>query len=282
MPSHRPREPAVAGQFYAADAGALTREIERAFLDPRGPTRLPPRHRSADRSLRALVAPHAGYMYSGPIAALAYDAVAAERPPATVLILGVDHHGAGAPAALSDVAWRTPLGPVETDHDLVAALAKGPIEIDESAHAPEHSIEVQLPFLQYVLPHPRMVGLMVRHGPWSFLSEVAQRVRAGIRGRDVLLVASTDFSHYVPPPVADRLDHLAIDRILAGDARGLLEVVEREEITMCGIAPTTVLLATLEGEPITTRLLRWGHSGEAEPMGRVVGYASMTMTVAAD
>ncbi len=280
MPTVRTRPPAVAGQFYAEEAGALTQEIERSFLDVRGPGRLPPRHRSPDRTLRAIVVPHAGYRYSGPIAALAYEEVAKERPPETVLILGVDHHGAGAAAAVSDVPWRTPLGPVETDHALVRALDVEPIEIDEAAHAPEHSIEVQLPFLQYVLPHPRIVALMVRHGPWSFLSEVATRVRSALEGRDVLLVASTDFSHYVPPPVADRLDHLAIDRILARDSRGLFDVVEGEEISMCGIAPTTVLLAALAGEPLTTRLLRWGHSGEAERMGRVVGYAALTMSTA--
>jgi len=280
MPTVRTRPPAVAGQFYAEEAGALTQEIERSFLDVRGPGRLPPRHRSPDRTLRAIVVPHAGYQYSGPIAALAYEEVARERPPGTVLILGVDHHGAGAAAAVSDVPWRTPLGPVETDHGLVKALDVEPVEIDEAAHAPEHSIEVQLPFLQYVLPHPRIVALMVRHGPWSFLSEVAARVRTALQGRDVLLVASTDFSHYVPPSVADRLDHLAIDRILARDARGLFDVVEGEEISMCGIAPTTVLLAALAGEPLTTRLLRWGHSGEAERMGRVVGYAALTMSTA--
>jgi AmmeMemoRadiSam system protein B len=276
--SARPRAPAVAGQFYSADAGELTREIETAFQSDRGPGRLPPRHRSADRPLRAIVVPHAGYKYSGPIAALAYDQVARQRPPSSVLILGVDHHGGGAPAAVSDVPWLTPLGPIETDHELVAALCHGPVEVDERAHAPEHSIEVQVPFLQYVLPQPRIVALMVRHGPWSFLEEVAQVVHAATRDRDVLLVASTDFSHYVPPPVADRLDHLAIDRILAGDARGLLQVVDREEISMCGIAPTTVLLAALASEGLTTRLLRWGHSGEAEPMGRVVGYAALTMS----
>ncbi len=281
MSQTTPRPPVVAGQFYAEDARELTREIEGCFLDARGPGRLPQRHRAADRVLRALVVPHAGYRYSGPIAALAYDEVAKERPPSTVLILGVDHHGVGAPAAVSDCSWLTPLGPVETDHELVKALAQGPIEVDEEAHAPEHSIEVQVPFLQYVLPHPRIVGLMVRHGPWSFLSEVARVAREATTGRDVLWIASTDFSHYVPAPVADRLDHLAIDRILAGDAKGLLQVVDREEISMCGIAPTTVLLAALAGEPLTTRLLRWGHSGEAERMGRVVGYAALTMSARA-
>lgn len=269
------RPPAVAGQFYPSEGRALTVQLEACFTSGRGPGALPPRRRSTERHLRAAVVPHAGYVYSGPIAALAYSRIAAEAPPATVLILGVDHHGGGAPASVSDQPWRTPLGPVEPDHALVRALARGPVEIDETAHAAEHSIEVQVPFLQYVLPHPRFAALMVRQGGFEFLSEVAAVVRAAIRDRDVLVLASTDFSHYVPASEADRLDHLALTAIEAGDARGLFDVVERHRISMCGIAPTTVLLAALAGEPLRRRVLRWGHSGEAEPMTRVVGYAAV-------
>jgi AmmeMemoRadiSam system protein B len=273
------RPPAVAGSFYEADGAALTHQIEAAFLDERGPGHLPTRRRSDERRLRALVVPHAGYQYSGPIAALAYDRVASERPPSTVLILGVDHHGAGVPAAVSDVNWTTPLGPVEVDHDLVRALARGPIEVDEASHGPEHSLEVQVPFLQYVLPRPRFAGLMVRFGPFDFLEEVAHIVRDAIAGRDLLLIASTDFSHYVTPTDANRLDHAAIEAILARDARGLFDTVTRLDISMCGVAPTTVMLAALAKEPLQAELLRWGHSGEAEPMSRVVGYASLTFSL---
>jgi MEMO1 family protein len=271
------RSPAVAGQFYEEDSVALTRQIEDCFRSERGPGDLPTRHRSAERHLRAIVVPHAGYQYSGPIAALAYSAVAAERPPRTVLILGVDHHGAGVPAAVSDRDWMTPLGPAPVDHDLVRALAHGPIEIDEASHAPEHSLEVQVPFLQYVLPKPRFAGVMVRYGPYRFLEEVAEVVRTAVEGRDVLIVGSTDFSHYVTPDEANRLDRLAIDAILARDATGLYRAVADHDISMCGIAPTTVLLAALAGEDLTCRLLRWGHSGEAERMSRVVGYASLLL-----
>ena len=115
----------------------------------------------------------------------------------------------------------TPLGPAPVDHDLVRALAHGPIEIDEASHAPEHSLEVQVPFLQYVLPKPRFAGVMVRYGPYRFLEEVAEVVRTAVEGRDVLIVGSTDFSHYVTPDEANRLDRLAIDAILARDATGL-------------------------------------------------------------
>ena len=98
-----------------------------------------------------------------------------------------------------------------------------------------------------------------------------------IADRDVLLLASTDFSHYVPAETAERLDRLAIEAILARDPRELYETVAEHDISMCGIAPTTVLLAATAGRPLTARLLRWGHSGEAEPMRDVVGYAALTL-----
>jgi MEMO1 family protein len=265
----------VAGSFYPSTGAELAHAVERCFLDVRGPGELPPRHRSTERALRAAVVPHAGYAFSGPIAALVYSLVAAQRAPKSVLILGVDHHGSSAGSVVSDRAWETPLGPVGADHDLVRALARGPIRIDEEAQSDEHSIEVQLPFLDYVLPHPRFVALQVRFDRFEHLREVADVVRSAVQGRDVLLLASTDFSHYVPASVASRLDGLAIDAILARDAHHLYETVARNDISMCGIAPTTVLLAALAGEALVPRLLRWGHSGEAQPMREVVGYAAI-------
>jgi MEMO1 family protein len=272
-----PRPPVVAGQFYAGAGAELAHQLERCFLDPRGPGELPTRRRTTTRTLRAAVVPHAGYEFSGPIAALAYALIAGERPPESVLILGVDHHGMGAGAALSDRAWLTPLGPVAVDHDLVRALAKDPVRVEEAAHAQEHSIEVQLPFLQYVVPHPKFVALQVRFGGYDYLREVAGVVRQAVKDRDVLLLASTDFSHYVPARTAERLDGMAIDPILARDARRLYDTVVDNEISMCGIAPTTVLLSALADEALRTRLLRWGHSGEAQPMRDVVGYASIAL-----
>jgi MEMO1 family protein len=272
------RPPAVAGQFYAADGADLAHEIEACFRDPRGPGELPSRHRSAERHLRAAIVPHAGYPYSGPIAALAYAAIAAERPPSTVLVLGVDHHGLGGGACLSDRDWRTPLGPTTVDRALVRRLDRPPLRVDEAAQAREHSIEVQLPFLEYVLPRPRFAALQVTFAPLPELVRIAEVVRAAVDGEDVLLLASTDFSHYVPARTAERLDHLAIAEILRRDPRGLYDTVLANDISMCGIAPTTVLLAALAGEALEPRLLRWGHSGEREPMHDVVGYAALTLS----
>lgn len=269
-----PRRPAFAGFFYPAEAAALTELIEQCFVGPRGPGHLPVRHRSPERRIRAAIVPHAGYLYSGPIAAHAFAAIAGERPPATVLLLGVNHTGRGAPAALSNRDWLTPLGRVPVDHELVHALDHRPIEIDETAHSHEHAIEVQLPFLQYVLPFPRIAAVTVSMGPVGFLADVAAVVQKAVQGRDVLLVASTDFSHYVSAETARRLDHLAIDQIVRRDPHGLYTTVVDRDISMCGIAPTTVLLFATHDEPLNARLLRWGHAGEVEPMNEVVGYGS--------
>lgn len=277
-----PRRPAVAGAFYPSDGRELARAVEACFTDPRGPGALPPRQRAAGRRIVAIVVPHAGYPYSGPIAALAYARVAAERAPESVLVLGVDHYGAGSGPALSDRPWATPLGPVAVDHALVRALTQRPVTVDEAAHAREHSIEVQLPFLDYVLPRPCFVALQVPFGPRSDLERVGAVVRGATEGRDVLLVASTDFSHYVPAATAERLDRAAIDAILAVDAGRLYDTVVSREISMCGIAPTTALLAALTGRPLTARLLRWGHSGEVAPMRDVVGYAAIVLETATD
>jgi len=272
-----PRRPVVAGRFYPADGAALTQVLEESFTGVRGPGHLPVRVRSVDRRIRAAVVPHAGYVYSGPIAAHAFSAIAAERPPSTVLVLGVNHTGRGAPAALSGRDWLTPLGRVPVDRELVRALNHRPIEIEEAAHAGEHSIEVELPFLQYVLPFPRFAALTVSMGPVGFLSDVAAVVRRAVEGRDVLVIASTDFSHYIPADAARQADGLALNQILRRDPDGLYSTVVDQDISMCGIAPTTVLLFATQEEPLTARLLRWGHSGEAEPMSKVVGYAALLL-----
>lgn len=274
------RPPAVAGQFYAADAAELAHQVEECFTDRRGPGALPTRHRRSERTTVAAIVPHAGYPYSGAIAAHAYARIAAERPPDSVLVLGVDHQGRSRGASLSARPWQTPLGSTPIDGELLRALHRPPLAVDEPAHSLEHSIEVQLPFLEYVLPKPRFVPLELSFGSFDSLLRVAEVVRSAIEGRDVLLIASTDFSHYVPAATAERLDRLAIEAILARDARRLYDTVVQHDISMCGIAPTTVLLAALAGRPLRAELLRWGHSGEVARMPDVVGYAALVLSEA--
>lgn len=270
------RPPIVAGTFYPRASRELRAELDVCFLDPRGPGRLPGPPTRATRGIRAAVVPHAGYIFSGPIAARAYAEIADDPRPPTVLVLGVDHHGGGG-AALSDLPWTSPLGDVEVDHRLVERLSRGPIRVQEHAHDREHSIEVQLPFLQRALPGSRFIALQIEFGPFPYLREIGAIVRDALRGEDVVLIASTDFSHYLSAEEAERIDRRAIAQILARDARRLYDVVVEEEISMCGIAPTTVMLCALQDQRLEPELLRWGHSGEAAPMDEVVGYASIVL-----
>ncbi|MCI4366645.1 MAG: AmmeMemoRadiSam system protein B, partial [Thermoplasmata archaeon] len=264
-----------------AERAALEGVVQKCFEGPRGPGPLGRRTPTAPRRTRAVVVPHAGYVYSGPIAARAYAAVAREVPPMEVLLLGVDHTGNGRAFGLSRRPWRTPLGDVEVATELVDRIAGGEIVVDERAHADEHSLEVQLPFLQTVLPGVPIAALTVRFAPMDQLRAVASQVAHAVQGRDTLLIASTDFSHYVPPETARRLDALALAEIERRDGPGLYRTVVERDISMCGVAPTTVMLEALRDEPLTVRLLGWSHSGEAEPMSRVVGYAAAAFETAA-
>lgn len=279
--------PAVAGGFYPRDPSSLRAQIEACFEAPRGPGRSPvispeaitTPEVAAPRRLVAGIAPHAGYVYSGPIAAHLFDRLAHDRPASTVVLLGVNHHGRGSLFAVSDQVWRTPLGDVPTDLDLAQALARGPCDLDPEAHRQEHSIEVELPFLQTIYPKDRLriVAIQVTFAHFDLLQQLGRHLRKVLEGKDALLLASTDFSHYLPPALVRKKDDRALEPILCLDAKGLYERVVGEDISMCGIAPTTALLCALEGSGARVELLAKGHSGDAEPMDEVVGYASLAI-----
>lgn len=285
---HRVRAPAVAGSFYPRDPRSLRAQIEDCFTGPRGPGTFPrsspvsssggTRTHPGSRRTIAGVLPHAGYVYSGPIAAHLFAVLAKEPVPSTVLVLGVNHHGAGPLFSVSDEDWRTPLGETTVDLELVSALTQGgPIDRDASAQAREHSIEVELPFLQTIYPEGsfRFVALQVTFTSFAHLEELGAHLRRVLQGRDVLLLASSDLSHYLPPEEARRQDDRALEPLLRLDAQGLYDRVVGEDISMCGVAPTTALLCSLQGSGARAELLAKGHSGDAEPMEQVVGYASV-------
>ena len=272
--------PAVAGSFYPRDPLALKAAVENSFLDERGPGELPKPNAPStrERTIVAGIAPHAGYIYSGPIAAHCFNRLSKERPPKTIVILGVNHHGLGGLFALSDEDWKTPLGVVPTDRELMRALARPPITIDGSAHHMEHSIEVELPFLQYMWPQGiSIVALQVTFTDLSLLKEVGEVISETIKGKDVLLLASTDFSHYLPPQEQRKWDDMAISSLLTLSPEKLYSTVVKNDISMCGIAPVTALLSALEGGKHHAQLLAKGSSGDAEPMDQVVGYASFSI-----
>lgn len=263
------RQPAVAGRFYPGRAEVLSAEVQ-SLLAAGGP---------AEDAI-AVVAPHAGYMYSGGIAGLVYAAV---RVPDAAIVLCPNHTGAGARVAmLSRGSFRTPLGAVPI-HERLAALvaAHGGVTEDARAHAGEHAIEVHLPFLQTRNRDVSFVPICLGGIDVEACLALGRGVAAAVQalGEPVLLVASTDMSHYVPANVAAELDRLALDRVEALDPAGLYRTVVAHDLSMCGFIPTTVVLEAARHLGATSaRLVRYGNSGETSgDFDHVVGYAGLVI-----
>ena len=259
----RNREPAVAGHFYPASEERLWVEVA-ALLGP-------PAH---PRPALGVLAPHAGYVYSGKVAGETWARV---EVPARAVVLCPNHTGLGARVALwPGGGWCTPLGRVPIDAALTAALRACPlVEDDRVAHLREHALEVQLPFLQARRSGVAIAALCLGSLSAGECEELGRAIAAAVRDRPALLVASSDMSHYVPADVARTLDEHALARFLALDARGLLETVRREDISMCGVVPATVMLAAARELGATrAELVRYANSGDASgDFESVVGYA---------
>lgn len=235
---------------------------------------------------RALLLPHAGHTYSGAVCGIG---VASVEWPKTILLLGPNHRGAGAPAALSDAsAWRTPLGSIPTSRRLVSSLTKEApgLELDSTAHAKEHCLEVILPFLQVVRPDAEIACISIGQPDYSLCEEIGQGVAATVEalegeGERVAIVVSSDLSHYLPKKENWKKDERAIAAVLEGDPLELFErVLVRERISMCGILPATALLVALKRLPACEpSLLSHRDSSDAGgDQSGVVGYAAIRWT----
>ena len=269
------RYPAVAGQFYERDPSALRKQIEECYRHPIGPGGKPALAKDGPRTLKGLVVPHAGYVYSGPVAAHAYAALARDGPPPSFVILGPNHTGLGAAMALGAHDWETPLGVATYDADLGGRLLSGPITEDIIAHRHEHSIEVQLPFLQDLFGAVRFAPVCMGLQELKSAVEVGEVVRDAIRGTDAVVLASTDFSHYIPKAEAARRDRLAIDRILGSDVKGFYRTVKEEDVSMCGFGPVIAMMTAVA--PAKPEFLKYASSGDVAPMEDVVGYAAIAI-----
>ena len=284
------RYPAVAGAFYERSRDALLRQIKECYTHPMGPGRVP-ELRSGGRRLIGLVVPHAGYMYSGPVAAHSYAALAADGWPSSFVVLGPNHHGQGAPLALANHDWQTPLGTVALDGDLYAALSKPPLEEDVRAHRDEHSIEVQLPFLQHLSEAIRFVPICMAFQEYDLAAEVGELVAGVAKSKDIVLIASSDFTHvgaqyYQLPPrglaapiYAKEQDAKAIEKILALDPKGFAGKVAQDSISMCGYGPVTAMLIAARRLGATSaKLLKYGTSSDVSHDTRTaVGYGAVAI-----
>ncbi len=275
------RPPAVAGLFYEGEPMLLKRQIEEVFKHPLGPGKLPQVKIKGPREIVGIVSPHAGYIYSGPVAAHGFFELALDGKPDVFVILGPNHTGLGSPVSTMLDNWTTPFGEVPVDKGLAKEIAKRSeiVDIDPVAHRYEHSIEVQLPFLQYVFGQITFVPITMM---WQ-TPEVAEKVAKAIYdasvelGKDIVIIASTDLNHYEPQNITVKKDKLAINAILKMDSEALSKILEGHDISMCGPGPTMVLIeyAKLMGN-VETRLLKHATSGDVTgDLSAVVGYASI-------
>ncbi|MEM3396298.1 MAG: AmmeMemoRadiSam system protein B [Thermoplasmata archaeon] len=268
------REPAVAGAFYPASASSLRKSIEQCFLHELGFGRIPKLGEQGKKRIKGVVAPHAGYVYSGPVASHAYGALAEEGFPDTFIILGVNHHGFGEEVALTTQDFLTPLGTAKIDMEIAKKLISEGIPDDKRAHEEEHSIEVHLPFLQYFKTDIQFVPIAMYRMDLPTAKKTGEAIKKAIAttNKDVVIIASTDFSHYVPKEWAYKYDALAIERIVNCDPEGLYTTIRKYGISMCGYGPVLTLLYALG---LKGKLLKYATSGDVEEMFEVVGYGSI-------
>jgi MEMO1 family protein len=269
------REPAVAGRFYPSDPAELAEEVTSLLAGrPGGRAAAGP-----SRPAMGVLAPHAGYVYSGAVAGATWARVAVPR---RVVILCPNHTGAGQRvAAWPGGAWVTPLGRVPVDEAMTREIVESGLATpDREAHRYEHALEVQLPFLQLRRPDVAIAALCVAGLPFARCQEIGEGLALVAARHQALVVASSDMSHYLPAAVAREKDRLALDRVLALDARGLHEVVTRNDISMCGFVPATIMLVAAVAQGAQeAELVRYGNSGEVTgDDGSVVGYAGVVLS----
>jgi len=264
------REPVMAGQFYSADRDALLAELK---------AMVPETEPKIDAC--GIMVPHAGYVYSGQTAGAVYGGI---TPKDTYIIFGPNHSGRGSDFAYSSDLWQTPLGELSPDTELFENIMTRTdlIAEDSAAHSFEHSIEVQLPFIQWTAPGAKIVPIAARYGDISDLREIAGAVGSAVKemSRDVVIVASSDMTHYESREEASRKDKKAIQKILDLDAEGLLEVVEKDNISMCGYISTVIMILTVkELRARKGTLIKYTDSGEVTgDISQVVGYAGIVVS----
>ena len=283
------RRPAVAGTFYRGDPRALRAEIEDCFTHELGPGAVPAVDPGGPRRVRGLVCPHAGLQYSGPAAAWGYAELARDGPPEAIVMIGPNHTGMGQAVAVSGAsAWSTPLGDVPVDAQLRDRVLAGfpAAKADDSAHRFEHSLEVQLPFLQHLFGRDvpvllialRMVSASAEASAQTLrIAALAQTLADAVRERHAVILASTDMTHFESHDAAAEKDRAVLDQALALDPSQMLRTVDARQVSMCGVLAVATMIhaVTLMGAR-EARLLKYYTSGDITGDKReVVGYAAL-------
>ncbi|MFX1294302.1 MAG: AmmeMemoRadiSam system protein B [Promethearchaeota archaeon] len=276
------REAKYAGNWYRGTESSLRNSLKNFFeKDKRGPQKVPKINVNGPRNIVAIVSPHAGYIYSGAIAAHAFAELAFDGKPDLFIVVGIDHHGYGtAPVSVQcKGGWETPLGVVNINSGIANKILTKSQKITDSAraHSLEHSLELQIPFLQYIYGKVEFVPIMISYGALSVFQEVGVAIAKACEEEDIVLIASTDFTHFESADSAKAQDQKAIDAILKLDEELLYNTVKQNGISMCGFGSTsTVIRAARELGAKKAVLLKYGHSGEVSgDYHSVVGYGAL-------
>ena len=275
------RRPTQAGSFYEGDAEALKIQIENCFLKDFGPKKLAKVNLNGSRRIVGLVCPHAGYMFSGSVAANAYFELASDGKPDTVVILGPNHTGYGSGLAVADEGfWRTPLGDVEVDWETASQIVQETriVDVDELAHRFEHSVEVQLPFLQYLYGSEfKFVPICFQMQDLASAVEVGKALAAVLAGKNAVVIASSDMTHYEPQRNAEAKDMMALRAVEAMDEKRFYSIIEKQNVTACGYGPIAALIvAAKELGAKEANSLCYKTSGDVSgDYSSVVGYAAV-------
>jgi len=275
------RNPVVAGQFYESFEDDLKKQIEDCFLKKKfGPEKLPAVNEKGERKIIGLVVPHAGYMYSGPIAANSYFHLALDGRPEDFIVIGPNHTGLGTSvSAMDEGTWKTPLGKVSINSELAKSIIKNSemTRKDVTAHIQEHSIEVQLPFLQYVYKKFNFVPICMLDQSYEACSGLANSIAKTIANKNAVIIASSDFTHFETNETAHKQDKKALDAIKKLDAKKFLEAVTYENMSICGYGPiATMLLAAKKLNAKSCEIIKYATSGDITgDTSSVVGYAAV-------
>jgi len=264
------RKAAFAGQFYTDAVGTLKKELAR-FTEKK--------HEKIEAF--GAVSPHAGYVYSGEAQGAVLSSI---KPVSTYIILGTNHTGLGKPFGIdAERSWETPLGKAGINPELAQIIMQTSrhVEKDTLCHDSEHSIEVQLPFLQYLNKDFSFVPIVISHAAREVYDEIGKDLSIAVKkwGRKVVIIASSDMTHYEPEETAKAKDMKAIEKILTLDTGGFLDTIEKYNISMCGRAPCAVMMAASAGLGATkAKLIKYTTSAAASgDYSAVVGYAGIVV-----
>ena len=272
------RTPAVAGMFYPKTQQELRSTIRDCFLHSFGPGKLPPL--SDSKNIIGVICPHAGYMYSGPIAAYSYYVISSLKPD-LVIIIWPNHWGIGCNiASMKEGLWRTPLGDVEVDTDAAVEINKATknIELDFFSHTRDHSLEVQIPMLQEIYSHKfKILPIILIDQSYNAAIEIGMSVSKIAKNKKTVIIGSSDFTHYEENEFAHKQDKSLIEPILEMDVNEFYNILQKNQISACGYgAIASTMTACKELGATRGTLEKYATSGDITgEKSSVVGYASI-------